>query len=251
MLKLRNITITINKNSILERTVLQNLTLDIAEGEFVVIIGANGTGKSTLLNTISGSVAAEAGSVILNNSNITNVPENKRAKLIAKVLQDPKVGTMETMSIEENLSFAFMRGKTRTLKPYSNEDRKRLFREKLTLLGMGLENRLDDLVSSLSGGQRQALSLIMATLSDAKILLLDEITAALDPKTAELIMQLTQKIVTQQKRSTILITHNMSHALRYGNRTLLLNEGKIVKEFSMLQKSHLTPAELAAIFDEI
>ena len=251
MLKLKNITVTINKGSVLERPVLQNLALEVAKGEFVIIIGANGTGKSTLFNTISGSVKPETGSIIIDNQLINKCSESNRASLIAKVVQDPKVGTIETMSIEENLSFAFMRGKKRTLKLYSNEERKKLFRDKLTLLDMGLENRLDDLVSNLSGGHRQALSLIMATLSDAKILLLDEITAALDPKTAGLIMKLTQKIVVQEKRSTIMITHNMSHALHYGDRTLLLANGNIFKEYSASEKTNLTAVQLAALFDEV
>ena len=251
MLKLKNVTVTINKNSNLERTILKDLNLEIKEGEFVIIIGANGTGKSTLLNTISGLTTPDSGSIVLSNNLITSVSQNKRSGLIAKVVQDPKVGTMEAMTIEENLSFAFMRGKKRSLTPDTNEQRKKLFREKLTLLGMGLENRLNDLVSSLSGGQRQALSLIMATLADAKILLLDEITAALDPKTAELIMQLTTKIVAQEKRSTIMITHNMSHALRYGDRLLLLANGGIFKEFSAQEKQQLTPTQLAAFFNEI
>lgn len=232
MLSLRNISVTLGRGSPLECCVLNNLNLHVEPGEFVILIGGNGAGKSTLFNTISGITPIDSGSIILDKTDITNWPTDKRASLIAKVLQDPRIATIGNMTIEENLSFALKRGQYRGLTLHVSKDRRILFKEKLSHLGMGLENRLHELTGNLSGGQRQALSLIMALMSDSKVLLLDEITAALDPNMAELIMELTTRIVREEKRTTLMITHNTSHMHQYGNRTLRLENGKVMEETS-------------------
>jgi putative ABC transport system ATP-binding protein len=216
-----------------------------------MIIGGNGAGKTTLFNTIAGDIQPDSGSIMLNNKNITNWPSYKRAGVIARVLQDPNTAVINGMTIEENLSFAYKRGKNRGLRLFSNKKRLAYFREKLALLEMGLENRLLEATDNLSGGQRQALSLIMAIMANSEVLLLDEITAALDPKMADLIMQLTTRIVAEDKRTTIMITHNMAHALHYGDRTLLLDKGTIIREYSKQERTTLTPADLAAVFGEV
>lgn len=251
MLVLENINVTLGKGSRLERRVLKNLNLTVEKGEFLVIIGGNGAGKSTLFNVISGFLKPDGGKIFLEGQEITQTPSLSRCGTLAKVMQDPRVGTLEQMSIFENMAFAYNRGKRRKLIPFSNRHRLKLFREKLLQLDMGLENRLDDLVINLSGGQRQALSLIMATLSDSKILLLDEMTAALDPRTAESVMRLADKMVREENRTCLMITHNMTHALTYGDRTLLLSEGIFVKEFTALEKKDLTAVALAAEFGEV
>jgi len=239
MLKLRNICI---------KPVLQNLDLELSKGEFVVVIGANGAGKSTLLNIISGNITPTHGQIVLDDQDITTVSAANRSVAIAKVSQDPKVGTMTNMTIYENLAFAALRGKRRGLGFFSRRSYKKLFKSKLAMLHMGLENRLNELVANLSGGQRQALSLIMALLADSKVLLLDEITAALDPNTAENIMQIAAQIVRAEQRTTIMITHNMKHALEYDDRTILLANGKFSKQFDPQHRKQLTPSVLATEF---
>lgn len=251
MLTLQNICVTVGKGTTLERTIINQLNLAIAPGEFVIIIGGNGAGKSTLFNAISGYVPVDSGKISIEDANITNWPMHTRSTLIAQVLQDPRIGTLENMTIEENLSIAYMRGKSRGIKPYTTRERQTFFREQLSVLGIGLENRLQEVVSNLSGGQRQVLSLVMATITDSQILLLDEITAALDPKMAELVMQLTAQIVRKKRQTTLMITHNMAHALQYGDRTIVLKDGKMLSAFDAEQKKLLTTADLAAIFNEI
>jgi putative ABC transport system ATP-binding protein len=248
MLKLQDINVTLGKGTALERDVLKSLSLEVSEGEFVVIIGGNGAGKSTLFNVISGALKQDDGSIFIDNKKQS---DGIRASLVSKVIQDPKVGTIESMTILENMAFAFKRGESRGLKFFSNQNRIELFKEKLSMLSMGLENRLDDLVSSLSGGQRQALSLIMAVLQESRILLLDEITAALDPSTSDIVMNLTDKIVRNQKKTCIMITHDMSQAIRYGDRLLLLKNGRFIEEYSGVEKKNLTPLQLAEKFGEI
>lgn len=216
----------------------------------MVIIGGNGAGKSTLFNAISGDYPIHKGRIILNGVDISNWPRHRSAALIAKVVQDPRVATIDQMTIEENLSFAYLRGQRRGFVPHKNKDRSLFFQEKLQQLEMGLEARLNELMINLSGGQRQAISLIMALLADSEVLLLDEITAALDPKMANLVMKIADKIVRDSKRTTLMITHNMSHALQYGDRTLLLKDGQIIREFSKETKERLKPVDLAAIFSE-
>ncbi|HSX20888.1 MAG TPA: ATP-binding cassette domain-containing protein [Gammaproteobacteria bacterium] len=251
MLKLSNINVTLSKGTPLHAEILQNLNLQVGNGEFVIIIGSNGCGKSTMFNTIAGFIQPDSGAVIIDDSDVTDVKCARRAALVSLVMQDPRVGTMEHMTIEENLSMAYMRGKARGLCLHNTCERRNLFIEKLALLNMNLENKLDQLVGNLSGGQRQALSLIMAIIADYKILLLDEITAALDPSTADNVMAIAAKLVQEEKRTAIMITHNMHYALTYGNRTLLMNRGKIVREYDAATRSSLTPAMLAADIGEI
>lgn len=251
MLNLQNINVTLSRGTKLERQILQNLSLTVTDGEFVVVIGGNGAGKSTMFNVISGSLKADSGKVIIDDQDVTTLPQTSRAFSMARVMQDPRSGTMENMTILENMAFALLRDATRTLLPFVTKARKQLFREKLSMLNMGLENRLDETVANLSGGQRQALSLIMAIIADSKILLLDEVTAALDPKTAEDIMHLTNKIVREENRTCIMITHNMAHAIAYGERTLLLQDGRFAKEFAGAAKKQLTPTLLATELGEV
>lgn len=249
MLILKNINLTLGKKSILERQILKNLNLAVANNEFVTVIGGNGAGKSTVLNAISGYFKPDSGRIILDGRDITNTKQASRSAFIAQVMQDPKIGTMENMTILENMAFALKRGQNRNLMPLSNNTRKKLFKEKLVTLGMGLENRLDELVSSLSGGQRQALSLIMAIIANSKLLLLDEITAALDPKIAETVMQIANKIIKKEKCACVMITHNMMHAIKYSDRIVVLKDGCVVKEYKNPSKQQLTPLDLTAEFD--
>lgn len=225
MLNLQNINLTLNKNSNIERQVLKNLNLSVACGEFVVIMGGNGAGKSSLFNVISGFIKPDSGNVVIDGNNVTYASQISRSAYIAKVMQDPRIGTMENMTIFENMSFALKRGQPRGLTPFTNSVRKTLFQEKLLMLDMGLENRLYELVRNLSGGERQALSLIMAVISDSKILLLDEITAALDPKIAENVIELVDKIVRLERRTCIMITHSMVEAIKYENHLVVLKDG--------------------------
>lgn len=248
MLTLKAINVTLGKSSKLERKILSNLSLDIKHGEFVVVIGGNGAGKSTMFNVISGFVRPDSGQIIVDGQDITNMPQILKSGLISKVIQDPKIGTMENMTIFENMAFALRRGRKRGLTIFSNNSNKKFFQKKLQMLNMGLENVMDELVSNLSGGQRQALSLIMSILSDSKILLLDEITAALDPKSSETIMQLTAKIIKEEKRTCIMITHNMDHAISYGDRLVLLKNGSFTADYNAYAKSKLTYSDLASSF---
>lgn len=245
MIALNNISVTLGKDTQLEKIILSDLSLQAKSGEFIVIIGSNGVGKSTLLNVIAGFIMPDSGEVIIDHQNITQLPQRKRAAIAALVMQDPKDGTIENMTIEENLSFAYCRGKLRGIRPFKNKNRTQYFKKMLSPLDMDLENRMHELVGNLSGGQRQALSLMMAKISNSKILLLDEITAALDPKMAEVIMQLTANLVKEEQRTTVMITHNMSHAINYGDRTLLLANSKIQKIYSRAEKAKMTPIELA------
>jgi putative ABC transport system ATP-binding protein len=251
MLTLQNINITLGSGSKLARKVLHQLSLTVNNGEFVVIIGGNGAGKSTVFNIISGTLTPDSGKIFLHDKDITKTTQYQRSQTIAKVMQDPKVGTMENMTVLENLAFAYLRGIKRLLLPYHNTKRKTFFQDKLALLGMDLENRLDERVANLSGGQRQALSLIMAIIANANILLLDEITAALDPKIASKVMNIANHIITETQLTTIMITHNMTHAIKYGHRILLMDNGQFTKEFTGQAKQALTPLILAAEFGEI
>lgn len=249
MLTLKNLSITFNSGTPLEQRVLDNFSLQAGPGEFIVLMGSNGAGKSTLFNAISGNIGIQQGSIYLDNQDCTKWPNYKRSKDVSKVLQDSKTATIGNMTIEENMAFALGRGASRSLLPFSTKTRRILFQEQLKVLGMGLENRLWDLVGNLSGGQRQALSLIMATLTPSKVLLLDEHTAALDPKMANLIMELTERIVRQKGLTTLMITHNLSHALQYGDRLMILKDGKVFQELSLTEKQKLTPVDLVNLFE--
>lgn len=225
MLKLSHCYLKVGKNSRMEKTILNDLSLKVDVGEFVLIIGDNGVGKSTLFKAISGELQLDEGKIEINNQDITKFDSKKRSPFISKVLQDSKVATMDNMTVEENLSFAYMRGQKRGLSFFHSKSRKSFFCEKLSLLNLGLEDKMSELSSSLSGGQRQALSLIMGIVRESKILLLDEITSALDPKTAELVIQLAYEIAKRENRTTLLITHNIGHIEKYGDRVLKLEDG--------------------------
>lgn len=245
MLSLENIQVTIAKGTKLERNVLSQLNLNVKSGELVAVIGGNGAGKSTVLNVISGILNPDVGAVWLDKKDITKVTGRKRSALIAKVLQDPKVGTIDQMTILENMAFASLRGRRRSFVPFARAKHKLKIQERLSCLGMGLEQRMHELVANLSGGQRQALSLAMALSSDSKILLLDEITAALDPNTAKKIMQIAVAVVRDQNRTTIMITHNMEHAIRHADRILVLSDGRFMREYSKSEIVGLSASDLA------
>ena len=228
MLKVDNIFKTFNAGTINEKRALNGLSLHLKPGDFVTVIGGNGAGKSTLLNAVSGAYTVDEGTITIDGVDVTHLPEYKRAKYIGRVFQDPMMGTAATMQIEENLALAARRGKMRTLRPGITQKEREQYKEQLKILGLGLEDRLTAKVGLLSGGQRQALTLLMAALQKPKLLLLDEHTAALDPKTAAKVLEATQKIVEKDNLTTLMITHNMRDAIAYGNRLIMMSDGKIV-----------------------
>ena len=245
MLKLNNVSKTFNPGTVNEKAALSGLTLDVHDGDFITIIGANGAGKSTLFNAIAGSFYTDSGSIELAGRDITFMPEHKRARMIGRLFQDPMRGSAPGMSIEENLAMAAKSGGW--FSHISKSDRA-MFREKLALLDMGLEDRLTQPVGLLSGGQRQALTLLMATLITPKLLLLDEHTAALDPGTAEKVLELTKNIVAEEKITCLMITHNMNQALELGNRTLMMANGNIVLDVGGAERASMTVEDLIARF---
>ncbi|MDR1414130.1 MAG: ATP-binding cassette domain-containing protein [Puniceicoccales bacterium] len=251
MLVLKNINVSFNEGTPLHNVILRDVDLRAGNGEFITIIGGNGAGKSSLFNVITGLLRPTRGEIMLDNENVTMMSQHRRSRDVAKVMQDTRAGTMANLTIFENLAFAFMRGKHRKLLPYSTSAREKLLREKLESLGLGLEKRMDDMVENLSGGQRQVISLLMAILAPSKVLLLDEITGALDPKISDNVMALTDKIVRQAGLTTLMITHNMSHAIKYGDRMLLLANHHFLKEFAGEEKRSLSPLKLAEMFGEI
>ena len=237
MLKLNNISKTFNPGTVNEKAALSGLSLDVRDGDFITIIGANGAGKSTLFNAVAGSFFTDSGSIELDGKDITFMPEHKRARSIGRLFQDPMRGSAPGMSIEENLAMAAKRGGW--FSHITKVDRA-MFHEKLSLLGMGLEDRLTQPVGLLSGGQRQALTLLMATIVPPKLLLLDEHTAALDPGTAEKVLELTKSIVANDKITCMMITHNMQSALDLGNRTLMMDKGNIIMDVSGSERDGMT-----------
>jgi len=247
MLKLSHVSKTFNPGSVNEKKPLQDLSLEVADGDFITIIGANGAGKSTLFNAIAGTYIVDEGHIVLDGKDVTLTPEHKRARVIGRLFQDPMRGTAPGMTVEENLALAAGRGNW--FLPVSRKD-KALFRERVALLRMGLEDRMQQSVGLLSGGQRQALTLMMATLNPPKLLLLDEHTAALDPGTAEKVLELTKSIVEEHHLTCMMITHNMQSALDLGNRTLMLNRGRIVMDTSGEERSRLTVPDLLVKFKE-
>lgn len=249
MLDLKNISLTFNPGTKLERPVYRNFDLHVNASEFITIIGSNGTGKSTLFNLISGDLFPDKGSIYLDGKECTRLPNYKRSDLISRVPQDPSFSVIPNMTIEQNLTFALKRGRSRTLLPYINKKIKETLIPILEELKMNLE--LHEFAGNLSGGQRQALSLIMATLAPSKLLLLDEHLAALDPKMACKVMELTEHIIKTYQLTTLMITHNMTDALTYGNRTILLHDGKILKDLSSKEKKEYSPADLACLFNEL
>ena len=248
MLELKNIFKTFNAGTVNERKALNGLDLTLKEGEFVTVIGGNGAGKSTMLNVITGTYQPDEGQILLDGKDITRLPEHKRAAYLGRVFQDPMMGTAATMQIEENLALAARRGKKRGLKVGITKAEREEYREQLKILDLGLENRLTAKVGLLSGGQRQALTLLMATLQKPKLLLLDEHTAALDPKTADKVLTVTERIVSQNKLTTIMITHNMRDAIRYGNRLIMLYDGRVVVDVAGEEKKNLTVEQLLGLF---
>ena len=242
---------TFSPNSQFERHVLNGLDLELRDGEFVTIIGSNGAGKSTLFNAICGSILPDSGTITLNGRDITLMPEHKRAKFIGRVFQDPRMGTASDMWLEENLAIANRRGKFRGLNwAISGKERKE-FKEMLTKLDLGLENRLTTKVGLLSGGQRQAVTLLMAVMNQPKLLLLDQHTAALDPKTAKNVLELSDKFIEENHLTALMVTHNMRDAIAHGNRLIMMNEGRIILDVSGEEKKNLTVEELLAEFAKL
>ncbi len=250
MLELKNIKKTFNPGTVNEKVALDGLSLTINDGEFVTVIGGNGAGKSTLLNAVCGTWKVDSGRILIDNSDVTNMPEYKRAKFLGRVFQDPMMGTAADMEIEENLALATRRGKHRGLKRGITSAERETYKKLLSELGLGLEERLKTKMGLLSGGQRQTVTLLMAAMNKPKLLLLDEHTAALDPKTAEKVLEITQRIVTENNLTTLMITHNMRDAIKYGNRLIMLYEGKIAFDVSGEEKKNLTVEQLLELFNK-
>lgn len=250
MLEVINISKTFNPGTVNEKKALRGLNLTLADGDFVTVIGGNGAGKSTLLNAIAGTWRVDEGKILIDGRNVTMLSEHKRAAFLGRVFQDPMNGTAATMGIEENLALALRRGHRRTLKSGIVNSERKLYRDLLAKLNLGLENRLTSKVGLLSGGQRQALTLLMATLEKPKLLLLDEHTAALDPKTAAKVLETTETIVNQDRLTTLMITHNMRDAIHIGNRLIMMNDGQIIYDVSGEEKKKLTVEDLLHKFAE-
>lgn len=250
MLEITGLKKTFNKGTVNEKVALNGLELTVNNGDFITVIGGNGAGKSTMLNAICGVFPVDDGKIVLGGKDITKLPEYKRAKFLGRVFQDPMMGTSPNMEIQENLALGLRRGKVRTLMPGITKKEKELFREHLARLGLGLEDRMTSKVGLLSGGQRQSLTLLMATLKKPELLLLDEHTAALDPKTAAKVLQLTEEITSEENLTTIMITHNMKDAIRYGNRLVMMHEGRIIYDVSGEEKKALHVDDLLKKFEE-
>ena len=248
MLEIRDVHKTFNTGTINEKKALTGVNLTLNDGDFVTVIGGNGAGKSTLLNMITGVYPVDKGSIILDGNDITKLPEHKRAKLLGRVFQDPMTGTSAGMQIDENMAIAARRGKFRSLLPGVTKKEREEFKVLLKKLDLGLENRLSSKVGLLSGGQRQAVTLLMASMQNPKLLLLDEHTAALDPQTAAKVLQLTEEIVSESKITTLMITHNMKDAIRLGNRLIMMNNGQIIYDISGEEKKNLQVSDLMELF---
>ena len=250
MLDMKNIRKTFNPGTVNEKTALNGVSLTLEDGDFVTVIGGNGAGKSTLLNAVAGVWPVDSGSISIGGTDVTRLPEHKRAKYIGRVFQDPMMGTAATMQIEENMALAARRGRARTLRPGITRDERERYRETLKILDLGLEDRLTSKVGLLSGGQRQALTLLMATLRKPDLLLLDEHTAALDPKTAAKVLDATERIVGKDRLTTLMITHNMKDAIVHGNRLIMMYEGRIALDIKGEDKKKLTVEQLLAKFGQ-
>ena len=250
MLEIKNIYKTFNAGTVNEKRALKGVNLTLEDGDFVTVIGGNGAGKSTLLNAIAGVWPVDEGEIIIDGKNVTKLPEHKRAAYLGRVFQDPMTGTAATMGLEENLALAKRRGKSRLLRPGITRQEREEYHELLKILGLGLEDRLTSKVGLLSGGQRQALTLLMATLKKPQLLLLDEHTAALDPKTAAKVLEITDMIVNRDHLTTRMITHNMRDAITHGNRLIMMWEGKIILDIQGEEKKKLTVKNLLDKFEE-
>ena len=249
MLKIENLKKTFLPGTINEKKVFDGLNLTIEDGDFVTVIGSNGAGKSTLLNAIAGSFNIDDGKIFIDDVDITKFPEYKRAQYIGRVFQDPMTGTASDMWIEENLALANRRGNSRSLKQGITNEERKIYKDLLADFDLGLEDRLDTKVGTLSGGQRQAITLLMATIKKPKILLLDEHTAALDPKTAKKVLEITDKVVKKNKLTTFMVTHNMKDAITHGNRLIMMDSGKIVLDIKGKEKKELTVEKLLERFN--
>lgn len=251
MISLKDIDVVFGKGTPLEKTALKRINLEIDKGMFVTVIGSNGAGKSTLLGVLAGDIVPSAGKVLIGDADVTRAPTVRRAGLVARVFQDPLAGSCGALTIEENLALAERRGKRRGLTTALNSSRRESFRERIADLNLGLENRLGDRMDLLSGGQRQAVSLVMATLTGSQMLLLDEHTAALDPGMAEFVMGLTEKFVSERKLTTLMVTHSMRQALDFGDRTIMLHGGEIVLDVSGEKRKGLQIEDLIEMFRKI
>ncbi|MFT0548296.1 ABC transporter ATP-binding protein [Allopusillimonas ginsengisoli] len=251
MLSAKDLHITFNVGTPIETRALQGLSLEIPAGQFVTVIGSNGAGKSTFLNAVSGELEIDSGTIVIDEEDVTRQPVWTRAKRVARVFQDPMAGTCEDLSIEENLALAYGRGKRRSFSRAVKNAMRDEFRERVSILGLGLENRLSDRIGLLSGGQRQAVSLLMAALQPSRILLLDEHTAALDPRTAQFVLELTDRIVGESKLTTMMVTHSMRQALDVGERTVMLHQGKVVLDVSGEQRKGMEVADLLHMFERV
>lgn len=251
MLDVNNIYKTFNAGTVDEKMLFKGFNMQIEDGEFVGVIGSNGSGKTTLLNIISGNIKPDDGKILLGDKDITKQKSYKRYAGIGRVFQNPAMGTCSSMTIWENLSIADNKGKPFGLSFGLNKKRKDFYREQLSQLGMGLEDRLGTLAGTLSGGQRQALALIMATMSSPKLLLLDEHTAALDPKSSDIVMELTERVITERKITTLMVTHNLRHAVKYGTRTIMMHDGEVVLDKSGAEKNSVEIEDFLKMFNEI
>ncbi len=250
MLEIKNICKTFNKGTVNEKVAINNLSLTLEDGDFVTVIGGNGAGKSTMLNLIAGAFPVDSGSIIANGKDITHLPDFKRASILGRVFQDPMMGTSANMLIEENLALANRRGQKRGLKWGISDAEREDFKKQLAALNLGLEDRLSTKVGLLSGGQRQALTLLMAVLRKPDLLLLDEHTAALDPKTAAKVLEMTDRIVSKHNLTTLMVTHNMKDAIEHGNRLIMMDAGRIVVDIRGEEKKKLTVPYLIDLFSK-
>lgn len=251
MLEIKNIVKVFHPNTINEKIALNNVSITLNDGDFVTVIGSNGAGKSTLLNTIAGTLLSDQGQILVDGKDISKLPEHKRAKFLGRVFQDPMMGTATDMNIEENLALAKRRGQVHGLKWGITKKERAEYREMLSILGLGLENRLESKVGLLSGGQRQAITLLMAAMNNPTLLLLDEHTAALDPKTAEIVLNITDDIVSKNHLTTMMVTHNMKDAIKHGNRLIMMSNGQIVIDVQGEEKQKLTQEELIQMFSKV
>ena len=251
MLSAQNLKITFNPVTPIETKALQGLSLEIPTGQFVTVIGTNGAGKSTFLNAVSGDLPVDSGKILIDGDDVTRLPVWSRANRVARVFQDPMAVTCEDLTIEENLALAQQRGQRRGLRRAVQREMRDEFRDRLSTLGLGLENRLTDRIGLLSGGQRQAVSLLMAALQPSRILLLDEHTAALDPRTADFVLQLTARIVEEKKLTTMMVTHSMRQALDVGDRTVMLHQGQVVLDVAGDERKGLDVPDLLQMFEKV
>jgi len=251
MLQIENLNITFHPGTAVENHALRGVKLSLSAGDFVTVIGGNGAGKSTLLSSVAGTFLPDTGHIIIDGINVTHLPEHKRAAYLGRVFQDPIRGTVANMNIEENLALAYRRGNRRGVRWYITSKERKLYREQLATLELGLENRMGDKAGLLSGGQRQALTLLMATLKEPKILLLDEHTAALDPKTAPKVLEIGDRIISEHSLTTMMVTHNMRDAIRHGNRLIMMSAGSVVLDIAGEEKRKLTVDGLIAMFSKV